>query len=211
MEAIEAKSAIAIVAKCKPDAILLDPDLPGCNGLAAMRHIRKAAPTPTVILSAQSDVARKVLALELGADAYVTKPFDMNELLARLKVALRHGLQATGEMPVFKTGPLTVDLVRKKIFLCDGEVHLSPKEFSLLRFLANNAGKVATYEQLLKVLWEAGNISNVQYLRTLMWQMRQKLEPQSGIPRLLTTEPGVGYRLLVVPPRKPRPMGSEYA
>lgn len=138
--------------------------------------------------------------LELGADAYVTKPFDMDELLARLKVALRHGLQAAGKTPVFQTGSLTVDLVSKKIFLRNEEIHLSPKEFGILRILTNNAGRVVTYQELLKVLWEAGNTTNVQYLRTLMWQMRQKLEPQFSTPRLLTTEPGVGYRLLVVPP-----------
>ena len=127
MEANAATAAIAIVAKCKPDVILLDPALPGYSGLVVLERIRKTVFTPIVVLSAQNDLARKVLALELGADTYVTKPFDMDELLARLKVALRHGLQAAGEAPVFQTGPLTVDLVRKKIFLCDDEIHLSPK------------------------------------------------------------------------------------
>jgi two-component system KDP operon response regulator KdpE len=199
MEANDATTAIATLATSRPDAILLDLRLPERAGFAVIRHIRKTVPVPIVILCARDDVISKVKALESGADAYVTKPFNVDELLARLRVALRHGLQAAGETPVFRTGPLTVDLIRKKIFLRGEEVHLSPKEFSIIRLLANNAGRVVTYQELLKVLWEAGSTTNVQYLRTLMWQMRQKLEPQSSIPQLLKTEAGVGYRLLVLP------------
>jgi two-component system KDP operon response regulator KdpE len=153
-----------------------------------------------VVLSARDDVAGKVKALELGADDYVTKPFDMGELLARLKAALRHGLQAQGEAPVFRSGPLSVDLVNRKILLGATEVHLSPKEFSLLRFLVMHAGRVVTHHQLLKEVWGPANVDDVQYLRVLMRQLRRKLEPDSGSTSFLVTEPGVGYRLLALPP-----------
>jgi len=141
-----------------------------------------------------------VRALELGADDYVTKPFDMAELLARLKAALRHGLQAGGEAPIFRTGPLAVDLVNRRVMLNENEIHLSPKEYALLRFLAAHAGKVVTHQQLLKEVWGPAHIEDVQYLRVLMRQLRQKIEPGSVVARFLITEPGVGYRLLVQPP-----------
>jgi two-component system KDP operon response regulator KdpE len=132
----------------------------------------------------------------LGADDYVTKPFDMTELLARLKAALRHGLQAVGEAPIFRTGPLAVDLVNRRVTLDDNEVHLSPKEYNLLRFLVGHAGKVVTHQQLLKEVWGPAHLEDVQYLRVLMRQLRQKIEPYNAVARLIITEPGVGYRLL---------------
>jgi two-component system KDP operon response regulator KdpE len=138
-----------------------------------------------------------VKALELGADDYVTKPFDMEELLARLKAALRHGLQSVGEAPVFHAGPLTVDLVNRHVFLRDDEVHLSPKEYNLLRFLVAHAGKVVTHQQLLREVWGPAHVEDVQYLRVLMRQLRKKLEPEAT-PKVLITEPGIGYRLLLL-------------
>ncbi|MEI9886297.1 MAG: winged helix-turn-helix domain-containing protein [Rhizomicrobium sp.] len=150
-----------------------------------------------MVLSARSDVDGKVRALEMGADDYVTKPFDMAELLARLKAALRHGLQTTGEAPVFHTGRLTVDLVTRRVKLGEAEVHLSPKEYALLRFLVGHAGKVVTHRQLLTEVWGPAHVEDVQYLRVLMRQLRQKLEPD-GTPNVLITEPGVGYRLLLL-------------
>lgn len=199
VEAMDAASALAAAAKEKPDVIVLDLGLPDRDGFAVIEELRKISLTPIVVLSARDDVAGKVRALELGADDYVTKPFDMNELLARLKAALRHGLQAHGEAPIFRSGPLSVDLVNRKIILGGEEIHLSPKEFNLLRFLVTHAGKVATHQQLLKDVWGPANTDDIQYLRVLMRQLRRKLEAGTGAGQLLVTEPGVGYRLLVLP------------
>jgi two-component system KDP operon response regulator KdpE len=200
-ECIEANTgslAIKIFAKEKPDALILDLGLPDQDGFAVIEAVRAAALTPIIVLSARNDVDGKVRALELGADDYVTKPFDMAELLARLKAALRHGLQAIGEAPVFRAGRLAVDLVNRRVMLGDTEIHLSPKEYSLLRFLVAHAGKVVTHQQLLKEVWGPAHLEDVQYLRVLMRQLRLKIEPESPVARLLITEPGVGYRLLSV-------------
>src|SRR3984957_1803395 len=135
VEAITGAEAIRAFAKERPEALILDLGLPDQDGFAVIQHIRQTALTPIIVLSARSDVEGKVRALEMGADDYVTKPFDMAELLARLKAALRHGLQAVGEAPVFRTGRLAIDLVNRRVMLGDVEIHLSPKEYSLLRFL----------------------------------------------------------------------------
>ncbi len=201
-ECVEAGSgshAIRTFAAERPDAVILDLGLPDQDGFAVIQAIRANALTPIIVLSARSDVEGKVRALELGADDYVTKPFDMAELLARLKAGLRHGLQAVGEAPVFRSGPLAVDLVNRRVMLEDNEVHLSPKEYSLLRFLVAHAGKVVTHHQLLKEVWGPAHVEDVQYLRVLMRQLRQKIEPDIAVARLLVTEPSVGYRLLVQP------------
>lgn len=199
VEAVNAETAIAAIAKQRPDAIILDLWLPDHGGFTIIKEVRKAALTPIVVLSARNDVKSKVKALELGADDYVTKPFHMAELLARLKVALRHGLQAAGEVPVFRTGPLTVDLVDRKTSLAGVEMHLSPKEFDLLHFLIVRAGRVVSHGQLLNEMGRSVDIENVQYLRNIMFTLRQKLAPSSNIPQLLINEPKVGYRLLVLP------------
>ena len=195
LEAGTAADALRLFAKERPDAVILDLGLPDEDGFAVVEKIRATALTPIVVLSARSDVEGKVRALELGADDFVTKPFDMAELLARLKAALRHGLQSVGETPVFQSGKLTVDLVHRRVKLGDVEVHLSPKEYSLLRFLVSHAGKVVTHRQLLNEVWGPAHVEDVQYLRVLMRQLRQKLEPE-GAPHILVTEPGVGYRLM---------------
>jgi two-component system KDP operon response regulator KdpE len=197
VEASSGSQAIRSFAAQRPDVVILDLGLPDQDGFAVIEAIRAAALTPIIVLSARNDVEGKVRALELGADDYVTKPFDIAELLARLKAALRHGLQAVGEAPVFRTGRLVVDLVNRRVMLGENEVHLSPKEYNLLRFLVAHAGKVVTHQQLLKEVWGPAHIEDVQYLRVLMRQLRQKMEPESA--RLLVTEPGVGYRLLVQP------------
>lgn len=197
-ECVEADSgslAIKTFFKDRPDAVILDLGLPDQDGFTVIEAIRAAGLTPIIVLSARNDVEGKVRALELGADDYVTKPFDMAELLARLKTALRHGLQIAGEAPVFHTGSLTVDLVNRRVMLGECEVHLSPKEYNLLRFLVAHAGKVVTHQQLLKEVWGPAHLEDVQYLRVLMRQLRQKIEPNVPVARLLVTEPGVGYRL----------------
>lgn len=200
VEASTGTEAIKSFAKERPDALILDLGLPDQDGFAVIQAIRVNALTPIIVLSARSDVEGKVRALELGADDYVTKPFDMAELLARLKAALRHGLQAVGEAPIFRSGPLAVDLVNRRVTLDDNEVHLSPKEYNLLRFLVGHAGKVVTHQQLLKEVWGPAHLEDVQYLRVLMRQLRQKIEPDNAVARLLITEPGVGYRLFVQSP-----------
>jgi two-component system KDP operon response regulator KdpE len=197
IEAGTGAEALKTFAKEHPDAVILDLGLPDQDGFAVIEEIRKTSLTPIVVLSARSDVEGKVRALELGADDYVTKPFDMSELLARLKAALRHGLQTSGEAPVFQTGRLKIDLVNRRVSLGDSEVHLSPKEYSLLRFLVANAGKVVTHQQLLREVWGPAHLEDVQYLRVLMRQLRQKLEPK-GEPNVLVTEPAIGYRLLLL-------------
>ena len=198
VEAGNGGEALKLFAKEKLDAIVLDLGLPDQDGFAVIEQVRATSLIPILVLSARSDVDGKVRALELGADDYVTKPFDMAELLARLRAALRHGLQSAGEAPVFHTGRLSVDLVNRHVHLADVEVHLSPKEYSLLRFLVAHAGKVATHQQLLQEVWGPAHLEDVQYLRVLMRQLRQKLEPE-GEMNLLITEAGIGYRLLVVP------------
>jgi two-component system KDP operon response regulator KdpE len=199
IEAGTAAEALKSFAKERPDAVILDLGLPDQDGFSVLQSIRGGALTPIVVLSARSDVEGKVKALELGADDYVTKPFDMAELLARLKAALRHGLQTIGEAPVFRTGHLTVDLVNRRVQLDDEEVHLSPKEYSLLRFLVSHAGKVVTHQQFLQEVWGPAHVEDVQYLRVLIRQLRSKIEPDDVIQRLLITEQGIGYRLLLSP------------
>ncbi len=198
IEAATAGEALRLFAKERPDAVILDLGLPDQDGFSVLQRIRAGTLTPVVVLSARNDIEGKVRALELGADDFITKPFDMAELLARLKAALRHGLQTIGEAPVFHTGRVTVDLVNRRVLLGDMEVHLSPKEYSLLRFLVGHAGKVVTHHQLLNEVWGPAHVEDVQYLRVLMRQLRHKLEPEAT-PSILITEPGVGYRLLLLP------------
>ncbi len=196
LEASNGKQAIKAFSTMRPDAIILDLGLPDQDGFAVIQAVRAIALTPIIVLSARSDVDGKVRALEMGADDYLTKPFDMAELLARLRAALRHGLQAVGEAPIFRTGSLAIDLVNRRVTLGGNEIHLTPKEYNLLRFLAAHAGKVVTHQQLLNEVWGPAHIEDVQYLRVLMRQLRQKIEPGVSTPQLLINEPGVGYRLL---------------
>ena len=198
VEAGDGAEALKQLAREKPDAVILDLGLPDQDGFSVIAQIRPSSLVPILVLSARNDVDGKVKALELGADDYVTKPFDTAELLARLRAALRHGLQAAGEAPVFRSAWLSVDLVNRHVRLGRDEVHLSPKEYTLLRFLVMHAGKVVTHRQLLQEVWGPAHLEDVQYLRVLMRQLRQKLEPK-GAPGILATEAGVGYRLLALP------------
>lgn len=199
IEAASAAEALAALAKERPDAVILDLGLPDRDGLTVIDDVRRASLIPILVLSARDDVAGKVSALERGADDYVTKPFDMAELLARLRTALRHGLQAQGETPVFRSGPLAVDLVQRRVSLDGQEIKLTPKEYDVLRHLVRHAGKVITHQQLLREVWGPAHREDVQYLRVLMRQLRTKLESDAASPRLLLTEPGVGYRLASSP------------
>jgi two-component system KDP operon response regulator KdpE len=152
---------------------------------------------PIIVISARGKEDDKVTALDAGADDYLTKPFGVNELLARIRVALRHAQSAastTGE-PVLEIGPLRLDLTRREVLVSDVEVHLTPLEYRLLALLAQNAGKVLTHRQILKEVWGPGSVNETHYLRVFMAQLRRKIEPDPARPRLLLTEPGVGYRM----------------
>ena len=164
------------------------------DGLDLLRRIRhRQSDLPIVVLSSRGDEAGKVAALDLGADDYVTKPFGMEELFARMRAAMRHQLQVHGERPVFHVGDLSVDLVRRIVKLGDKEVRLSPKEYDLLRLLVQHAGKVLTHRFLLQELWDEP--TDPQYLRVYVRQLRQKIETDPERPQYLMTEIGIGYRL----------------
>lgn len=193
-EAGNGKAARESVKAELPDLILLDLGLPDTAGHDLLQGWREEGLTlPIVILSSRTDEAGIVKALELGADDYVTKPFGMNELVARIRVALRHRLQQQGEKPLFQTGGLSVDLVKRIVKVDGREVKLSPKEYDILRMLVQHAGKVLTHKFLLKEVW--GNADDVQYLRVYVRQLRQKIELTPDQPQYITTETGVGYRL----------------
>ncbi|MBZ9706504.1 response regulator transcription factor [Mesorhizobium sp. ESP7-2] len=195
-EAPNAKVAIELMEQEKPDLVLLDLGLPGMGGHELLRQWRDdGVDIPVVILSSRTDEAGIVSALELGADDYVTKPFGMNELVARIRVALRHKFQQQGEKPVFQSGDLSVDLVKRIVKVEDREVKLSPKEYDILRILVQHAGKVLTHHFILKQIWD--DSTDVQYLRVYVRQLRQKIEKTPDQPRYITTETGVGYRLRV--------------
>lgn len=193
-EATNAMNAMEKVKAEQPDLILLDlglPDMQGHDLLAKWRN--DLIELPIIILSSRTDEAGIVKALELGADDYVTKPFGTKELVARIRVALRHKLQQHGERPIFQTGDLSVDLVKRIVKVADREVKLSPKEYDILRVLVQHAGKVITHQHLLNQVW--GGATDVQYLRVYVRQLRQKIERSPDEPQYITTETGVGYRL----------------
>ncbi|MDN5925733.1 MAG: response regulator transcription factor [Hyphomicrobiales bacterium] len=194
VEAENAEQAIALVAAEKPDLILLDLGLPDMSGHDLLERWRsELVELPIVILSSRTDESGIVKALELGADDYVTKPFGMRELAARIRVALRHKLQQHGERPIFQVGDLSVDLVKRIVKVADKEVKLSPKEYDILRVLVQHAGKVITHQHILKHVWNEG--ADVQYLRVYVRQLRQKIEATPDQPQYILTETGVGYRL----------------
>jgi two-component system KDP operon response regulator KdpE len=177
--------------------MVVDLGLPDIDGLELIRMIRAESPVPIVVLSSRDDEKGKVGALDLGADDYVTKPFGMEELVARLRTALRHRLQQQGGRPLFRSGDLSVDLVRRVVTVRGEEVKLSPKEYDLLQQFVLHAGKVLTHRHLLREVWRDENGGDVQYLRVYVRQLRQKIETDPERPALILTEPGVGYRLQV--------------
>jgi two-component system KDP operon response regulator KdpE len=192
IDAPNAKAALDLMGD-EPDLVILDLCLPDMQGLELLRQIRQLrADVPIVVLSSRGDEVAKVEALDLGADDYVTKPFGMDELLARIRAALRHQLQVQGERPVFKLGDLSVDLVRRVVRLGGKEVKLSPKEYELLRVMVQHAGKVLTHKFLLNQLWSTP--VDPQYLRVYVRQLRDKIEPNPSRPHYVLTETGIGYR-----------------
>jgi two-component system KDP operon response regulator KdpE len=193
LEAASGKASLELLSH-RPDLVILDLGLPDMQGLDLLSMIRgRNESVPIVVLSSRGDEASKVQALDLGADDYVTKPFGMDELLARMRAALRHQLQTHGERPIFRVGDLSVDLVRRIVKLHDKEIKLSPKEYELLRVLVQHAGKVLTHKFLLGELWD--ELTDAQYLRVYVRQLRQKIEADPERPRYILTETGIGYRL----------------
>lgn len=199
VEAETAAQGIALASSHNPDLILLDLGLPDTDGLEACRRIRRWSATPIIVLSVRDKEAEKVVALDGGADDYLTKPFGASELLARIRVALRHSSRGPDDSAgsVFETGELRVDLGQRLVSRAGREVHLTPLEYKLLATLVRHAGKVMTHRQLLHEVWGPTYATQTHYLRIYMANLRQKLEAEPARPRFLITEPGVGYRVEV--------------
>ena len=194
LEAEDGETGLAMLSRNAVDVVVLDLGLPGVGGLDVLKSVRESGSSvPVIVLSSRADESGKVTALDLGADDYVTKPFGMEELLARIRAAVRHRLQQEGEKPVFKSGDLTVDLVRRVVNVRGQEVKLTPREYDRLRLLVAHAGKVLTHKFILREVW--GSETDVQYLRIYIRTLRQKIEANPEQPELIQTEQGVGYRL----------------
>jgi two-component system KDP operon response regulator KdpE len=194
VEATTAREATALAATHNPEVILLDLGLPDGDGIELTKQLREWSRVPIVVISARGREDDKVLALDAGADDYVTKPFGMNELLARIRVALRHA-QRAGPSPVIDLDGLRIDLALRQVTVDGKEVHLTPIEYRLLSVLGQHQGKVLTHRQLLQEVWGPGHVGQPHYLRVRMAELRKKLEHDPARPQWLLTEPGVGYRL----------------
>jgi two-component system KDP operon response regulator KdpE len=186
---------LRLLATAAPDLVVLDLGLPDMDGKDVISQARTWSQVPIVVLSARDREAEKIAALDLGADDFVNKPFGVGELMARIRTALRHRLQEQGQVAVFHAGSLTVDVPAHRVTLNGAPVKLTPREFELLAFLARHAGKVVTHGQILKAVWGPAHEHDTQYLRVYVGQLRAKLESDPDDPRLILTEPGIGYRL----------------
>ena len=187
---------LRLAAARQPDIVIVDLGLPDISGLDVIRRLREWYTRPILVLSARSQESDKVAALDLGADDYLTKPFGIGELMARLRVAQRHLAGREGKPePRIELGPLVIDLAARRVLRDGADVHLTPIEYDLLALLARHQGKVLTHRQLLREVWGAGHVESPHYLRIYMRSLRQKIEPEPAQPRYLLTEVGVGYRL----------------
>jgi two-component system KDP operon response regulator KdpE len=194
LEAASGQAALDMLAREQPDAVLLDLGLPDFDGVEVIRRLRgSGSKVPIIVLSSHNGEAEKVEALDLGADDYVTKPFGMPELLARIRAALRRQVRGQGKEAVFRSGDLTVDLTRRLVQVGGQEVKLTNKEWGILRLLVTHAGQVLTHRAIMQEVW--GPRADLQYLRTYVRSLRQKLEPDPEQPRYILTETGIGYRL----------------
>ncbi len=187
--------AIKRIAADSPDVVLLDLGLPDGDGKDVIKRAREWSDVPIIVLSAREREAEKIEALDLGADDYVNKPFNIGELLARMRAALRHHMQRKAEIPSLQVGNLEVDVVRHRAIRAGIELRLTPKEFELLSFLARHAGRVVTHKQILTAVWGPAHSEDTQYLRVYVGQLRQKVEEHPNDPRIILTEPGIGYRI----------------
>jgi len=195
--AASGQECLRLVAARAPDAVLLDLGLPDLDGQEVLLRLRAFSQVPVVVVSARDKPGAKIQALDAGADDYVEKPFDLGELLARLRTALRHGLARDGAEPVLRSGPLEVDLLRRQVLVDGSAVALTPREYALLALLARHPGRVMTHGQLLSGVWGPAHSEDMQYLRVYIGHLRHKLGPVAS--RLVRTEPGVGYRLTDLP------------
>jgi len=191
------EEGLEIATRQAPDLVVLDVRLPGMDGFEVLRRLRAAgAKMPVLVLTARDDEVDKVIGLELGADDYLTKPFGIGELLARMRVALRHAARVgDSDDPVYEAEGVRVDLAARRVLRDGAEVHLTPREYQLLVGLVKHAGKVLTHRQLLKEVWGMNYVNQAHYVRVYLAQLRQKIEADPARPRLLLTEPGIGYRL----------------
>ena len=193
-EAETAREGTALITSHNPELVLLDLGLPDGDGIALTRQLREWTKVPIIVISARGREADKVEALDAGADDYLTKPFGVNELLARMRVALRHA-QPHDDEPVVQLGPLKIDFARREVHVDGREVHLTPIEYRLLALLAKHAGKVLTHRQILSEVWGPAAANQTHYVRVHLAELRKKIEVEPARPRLIVTEPGVGYRL----------------
>lgn len=193
-EAIDGKEGIVKTAQARPDLVILDMGLPDMDGLDVLKRLREWTQTPVLVLSVRDSDRDKVAMLDAGADDYLTKPFSMDELLARLRTALRHA-QPQPQESTFTSGRLHVDLTRRQVTVDGESVKLTPTEYALLRLMIQHAGKVLTHQQILRAVWGTEYVHETHYLRVYFAQLRQKIEANPALPELLLTEPGVGYRL----------------
>jgi two-component system, OmpR family, KDP operon response regulator KdpE len=190
------QEALAKAAQLRPDLIILDMSLPDMDGLEVLHRLREWTKTPVIILSVRDTDRDKVSALDSGADDYLTKPFSVGELMARVRVAQRHALPEENQSEIFKTGVLEVDLTHRIVTVAGEAINLSPTEYALLRLMIQHAGKVLTHRQILREVWGPEYVHETQYLRVYFAQLRQKIEDNPALPKILLTEPGVGYRLV---------------
>ncbi len=196
IEAENGKLGLSLVKSDSPDLVILDLGLPDIDGLTVTKRLRQLSDLPVLVLSARSQEQNKIMALDAGADDYLTKPFSIGEMHARLQALLRRVIRTASSMEIFQTGELKVELTRRKVFIADNEVHITPIEYRLLLILIRHAGLVVTHRELLKEVWGVEHINDQHYLRIYMGQLRHKLETNPARPRYLLTEVGVGYRLV---------------
>jgi two-component system KDP operon response regulator KdpE len=196
------EQAMQAMASHKPDVIVMDLLLPGMDGIELTRQVRQHSAVPIIFLSAIGEERKKVEALEMGADDYVTKPFSMEELLARIKSVLRRITGAHGSQPVFICGELAVDFDRREVRLGGEPVKLTPTEHDLLKYMIEHAGKVLTHRMLLTAVWGPGYVEEAQYLRVFVGQLRKKLERNPASPKFILTDAGIGYRFIAEPPER---------
>ena len=192
--AASGEEALEAIAHQNPDVVIVDLILPGMDGIELTRRIREQSPVPIIVLSAIGDERKKVEALESGADDYVTKPFGIEELAARVKSALRRTIMLSGTEPVFRSGALTVNFERREVRVEGKPVKLTPTEYDLLKYMIQYIGKVLTHRTLLTAIWGEAYIDQAQYLRVFIGQLRKKIETNTARPRYILTDPGVGYR-----------------
>jgi two-component system KDP operon response regulator KdpE len=187
--------AIKRIAAEAPDIVLLDLGLADGDGKDVIRQVRSWSEVPIIVLSAREREVEKIESLDLGADDYVNKPFNVGELMARMRAALRHQMQRKAEPATLTVGGIEIDAVRHRVSRDGAEIKLTPKEFELLAFLAKHAGRVVTHRQILAAVWGPAHVSDTQYLRVYVGQLRQKIEPRVDEPQIILTEPGIGYRI----------------